>query len=133
MNFFFSHWKFITKLEAKIVLRKKRKCMKKKYPIEIPINKIKDFCQKWKIKELALFGSVTRDDFDQSKSDIDVLVTFLPDQHWAWEIVTMKEELELIFNRRVDLLTKKAIESSKNPYRKKEILGSYEVIYEQAA
>ena len=107
--------------------------MNKKYPIEIPINKIKDFCQKWKIKELALFGSVTRDDFDQKKSDVDVLITFLPDQHWAWEIVTMKEELELIFNKPVDLLTKKAIENSKNPYRKKEILESYEVIYEQAA
>jgi len=107
--------------------------MNKKYPIEIQIDKIKSFCQKWKISELALFGSITRNDFDQNKSDVDVLITFLPDQNWAWEIVTMKEELESIFNRPVDLLTKKAVENSKNPYRKKEILDSYEVIYEQAA
>ncbi len=107
--------------------------MNKKYPIEIQIEKIKEFCQKWKVQELALFGSVTRNDFDKNKSDVDVLITFLPGQNWAWEIVTMKEELELIFNRPVDLLTKKAVESSKNPYRKKEILESYEVIYEQAA
>ena len=107
--------------------------MNKKYPIEIPIDKIKDFCKKWKVKEFALFGSVIRDDFDSSKSDIDVLITFFPGQNWAWEIVTIKEELEDIFNRPVDLITKKAIENSKNPYRKKEILESYEVIYEQAA
>ncbi len=105
----------------------------RKFAIDLPLEEIRKFCQKWKIKELALFGSVTREDFDQNKSDIDVLITFLPDQHWAWEIVTMKEELELIFNRPVDLLTKKAIENSRNPYRKKEILESYEVIYEQAA
>ncbi len=105
----------------------------RKFAIDLPLEEIRKFCQKWKIKELALFGSVTREDFDQNRSDIDVLITFLPDQHWAWEIVTMKEELELIFNRPVDLLTRKAIENCRNPYRKKEILESYEVIYEQAA
>ena len=107
--------------------------MNNKYPIEIQIDKIAQFCIKWRIKEFALFGSILRSDFDKNKSDIDVLITFLPGQNWAWEIVTMKEELEIIFNRPVDLLTKKAIENSKNPYRKKEILESYEVIYEQAA
>lgn len=107
--------------------------MNKKYPIDIPINKIKDFCHRWKIKEFALFGSVTREDFDQKESDVDVLITFFPNHHWAWEIVTMKEELEAIFARSVDLVTKRSIENSINPYRKKNILESYEVIYEQAA
>ena len=66
---------------------------------EIPINKIKDFCQKWKIKGFALFWSVTRKDFDQKESDIDVLITFFPNHHGAWEIVTMKEELEVIYDQ----------------------------------
>ena len=101
--------------------------------MDLPIDKIKAFSQKWKIQEFSLFGSIIRDDFDQRNSDVDVLVTFFPNQHWGWEIVTMKEELEKIFNRPVDLVSKKAIENSKNPYRKKAILESYKVIYEQAA
>lgn len=60
------------------------------------------------------------------------MITFIPDQHCGWEIVTMKEELELIFNRPIDLVTKKAIENSKNHLRKKEILESYQVIYRKA-
>ena len=46
------------------------------YPqIEVPMDKIKDFCRKWKIKEFPLFGSVLREDF-RPDSDIDVLVSF---------------------------------------------------------
>ena len=45
----------------------------------------------------------------------------------------MKEELETIFNRKVDLIEKIAVEKSRNPIRKNEILNSYEVLYEQAA
>lgn len=107
--------------------------MSKKYPIEIPIDKIKDFCKKWKVKEFALFGSIIRDDFDQEQSDVDVLITFLPEQVLGWDIVDMKEELEIIFKRKVDMVDKEAIEKSRNPYRKKVILENYEVVYEQAA
>ena len=104
----------------------------KKIAIEIPIIKIETLCRKWKIKELSLFGSVLRDDFDPTKSDIDILIEFYPGTYWGLEIVDMKDELEKIFKRPVDFLNKKSIEKSHNPYRKKEILGSYEVIYEQA-
>ena len=45
--------------------------------IELPQQQIIDFCRRWEITELALFGSVLRDDFDP-KSDVDVLVTFEP-------------------------------------------------------
>jgi predicted nucleotidyltransferase len=94
---------------------------------------IKKFCIKWKVTELALFGSVIRNDFDPIKSDVDVLITFEENHSWGWEIVTMKEELEEIFKRPVDLVSKRAIENSKNPYRKNEILNSYEIIYDQTA
>ncbi|MGZ3790043.1 MAG: nucleotidyltransferase family protein [Bacteriovorax sp.] len=108
--------------------------MNKKYPIEIQIDKIESFCQKWKVKEFALFGSILRDDFNLSKSDVDVLITFIHSQDLSlFDIVEMKEELEIIFKRKVDLVNRESIEKSKNPYRKKEILENCEVIYDKAA
>lgn len=106
----------------------------KKYPIEIRIDKIKDFCLKWKVKEFALFGSIIRPDFNPLKSDVDVLLTFFNGQDLSlFDFIEMKDELELIFQRKVDLISKETIEKSKNPFRKKEILENYEVIYDQAA
>lgn len=103
------------------------------FPIKIPIDQLEAFCKKWMVKELALFGSVLRSDFNPNTSDIDVLISFLPNENWGWEIVEMKEELEIIFNRKVDLVEKAAIEKSRNTIRKQEILSSYEVLYEKAA
>jgi predicted nucleotidyltransferase len=102
-------------------------------PIQISMNQIETFCKKWKVRELALFSSVLRKDFNPQTSDVDILISFLPGENWGLEIVTMKEELEIIFNRKVDLIEKIAVEKSRNPIRKKEILNSYEVLYEQAA
>jgi len=48
--------------------------------IEIPTDKIADFCQRWKITEFAFFGSVLRDDF-RPDSDVDILVSFDPNAH----------------------------------------------------
>jgi len=101
--------------------------------VEIPVKKIEVFCQKWLVKQMAIFGSVLRDDFDPQTSDIDILIEFLPEASWGFEIATIKQELEIIFKRPVDLVSKKAIEQSRNPYRKKEILESFKVIYDQAA
>jgi predicted nucleotidyltransferase len=101
--------------------------------IKIPFEDINQFCTKWLIKELSVFGSVLRDDFNQDSSDIDVLVEFLPTASWGWEIASMKKELEIIFKRSVDLVSKRAIERSRNPFRKKEILESFQVIYDQTA
>ncbi len=44
--------------------------------IQLPEEKLVEFCQRWKLSELAMFGSVLRDDF-RPDSDIDVLITFL--------------------------------------------------------
>jgi predicted nucleotidyltransferase len=49
-----------------------------KINIDLPKEKIAEFCRKWKVKEFPLFGSVLQEDFGPS-SDIDVLVTFEPD------------------------------------------------------
>lgn len=97
--------------------------------VKLPQQQIEKFCQKWQIKELALFGSVLIEDFDVEKSDIDVLVTFQPDVVWGWDLVEMKDELEAIFGKKVDFLEKKVVEKSKNSYRREAILNAHEVIY----
>ncbi|OGW05251.1 MAG: hypothetical protein A2W77_07100 [Nitrospinae bacterium RIFCSPLOWO2_12_39_16] len=97
--------------------------------IELPKDKIADFCKKWKVQEFALFGSVLRDDF-MPESDVDVLVDFEPDARRSLlDIGTMVDDLQKIFGREVDLLTRKAVEQSRNYIRRKEILSSIEVVY----
>ncbi|MGD1896323.1 MAG: nucleotidyltransferase family protein [Phormidesmis sp.] len=96
--------------------------------IALPKDAIADFCTRWKIDEFYLFGSVLRDDF-RDDSDIDVLVTFSPNARWGWEIVSMKEDLENILLRKVDFLTKKSIEESRNWIRQKEILSTARLFY----
>jgi predicted nucleotidyltransferase len=97
--------------------------------IQIPHEQIATFCLRWNIIEFALFGSVLRDDF-QPGSDIDVLVSFAPDTPWTlFDQVTMQDELQRLFGRRVDLVSKRGIERSRNPRRRNAILRSAEVIY----
>ena len=90
---------------------------------------IAEFCRKWKITEFALFGSVLRDDF-RPDSDVDVLVTFSPDSDWGVEhLLDMKEELEALFGRAVDLVEKRLMEESRNYIRRKHILSHMEAVY----
>ncbi|MBA7657930.1 MAG: nucleotidyltransferase [Calditrichaeota bacterium] len=100
--------------------------------IEIPQDEIADFCRRWQITELALFGSVLREDFGP-ESDVDVLVTFAPNPGWAiFDHLHMEEDLEAVFGRDVDLVSRQAIEESHNPIRRKVILESAKVIYVSA-
>lgn len=109
--------------------------MKSKMPsvskknIDIPQYQIADFCRRWKITELALFGSVLRDDFDRT-SDVDVLVTFSPTATWTLlDHVTMQDQLKAILGRDVDLVSRRGIERSRNHIRRQDILNSAKVIY----
>ncbi len=87
------------------------------------------FCQQWKIEELAFFGSVLREDF-QPDSDVDVLVTFASDADWGlFDHVAMEEELSTILGRKVDLVSRRAIERSSNWIRRKAILETAESYY----
>jgi uncharacterized protein len=98
----------------------------------IPVDKktIKIFCNRWRISELAFFGSVLREDF-RTGSDIDVLVQFHPEsEHTLFDLVRMQEELSGILGRNVDLVPRSGIESSRNHFRKNEILNSAKVFYE---
>jgi uncharacterized protein len=97
--------------------------------LEISRERIADFCQRWEITELALFGSVLRHDF-RPDSDIDVLVTFAPDTSWRfYDLLSMKEELEAMFGRSVDLIEKRLVESSENYIRRRHIMSHMETIY----
>ena len=70
-----------------------------------------------------------RSDFTKD-SDIDVMVKFLPEARIGWDIVTMNDELEEIFQRPVDLLSKYGVEKSENWLRRRNILDSATLIYE---
>jgi predicted nucleotidyltransferase len=99
---------------------------------QVPINyeKIVEFCQRWKITEFALFGSVLREDFRPDSSDIDILVSFAQDAHWTlFDWVDMEEEIRNIFERNVDLISRRGIERSRNYLRRQAILNSAKVIY----
>ena len=97
--------------------------------IKLSLNKITAFCQHWQITEFALFGSVLRDDF-RSDSDIDVLVTFSPEAHHTlFDLVHMENELKEIFQRDVDLVSRRGIERSLNYLRRNEIFSSAQTIY----
>ena len=94
--------------------------------IGIPEEKILDFCRRWKVKELAIFGSALSDEF-RPDSDVDVLVVFQEDAQWnLFDHMEAEEEMKQIFGRDVDLVEKKAI---RNPFRRHHILSNYEVIY----
>lgn len=97
--------------------------------IDVPVDGISQFCQRWKVTELALFGSVLRGDF-RADSDVDVLVSFAGNAHWGlFDLVTMQEELQALFGREVDLVQRAAVERSENYIRRKSILELLEVVY----
>ncbi len=94
--------------------------------VQLDRDALAAFCQKWRIRELSLFGSALRDDF-RAESDLDFLVSFDPNAQWdLFDLVSMKAELEAQQNRKVDLVEKEAL---RNPWRKHEILLTREVIY----
>jgi uncharacterized protein len=95
--------------------------------LDVPLDKIEAFCQKWKLKEFSLFGSVLRDDFS-AQSDVDVLISFSPGAAMTFEgFLQMREELSTIFSgRSVDLVEKRLL---RNPFRRYEILTTREVVY----
>ena len=97
--------------------------------IDVPTDEIAAFCRRWQITELALFGSVLRDDFGPD-SDVDVLVGFGEGaKHTLFDLNDMELELKEIFGRKVDLVSRRGIEASRNYLRRDSILKSAQVIY----
>ncbi len=94
--------------------------------IDIPSDKVPEFCRRYRIRELSLFGSVLRDDF-RPESDVDALVEFEPDaKHSLFDLVQIEDELTALFGRKVHLVEKPAL---RNPFRRYEILRTRQVIF----
>ena len=94
--------------------------------LSVPLERIADFCRRHGIVELALFGSAARNKL-RPESDVDVMATFARDAHWdLYDYAEMRDELEQIFGRPVDLVEKGTIS---NPYRRRSIIRDLTVVY----
>ena len=90
--------------------------------IQVDSEQVADFCRRWKIAEMSLFGSVLREDFGP-QSDVDVLVRFAEGADWSLlDHVAMQEELAGILGRKVDLVSLRGLERSRNWIRRRAIL-----------
>lgn len=98
-------------------------------PIDLDRDRIAEFCRKWKITELSLFGSVLTREFGPD-SDVDFLATFAPDARWSlFDIIGAEMELKEIVGRDVDLADRSAVEASANWIRRRSILKSAQPLY----
>ena len=93
-------------------------------------DRLREFCRRWHVLELALFGSILHPDFRED-SDIDILVTFDPNAKMSLlDLVGMQYELEERCDRKVDLLTQQSVANSSNWIRRQHILNTAQVVYE---
>lgn len=102
-------------------------------PSDLPpgtsVDGLLEVCRRWRITELALFGSFARGEAGP-ESDVDVMVTYDPEARWSlFDLVAVQDELAEVFHRRVDLVTRRAIEASHNWIRRRSILESARVVY----
>lgn len=92
--------------------------------IEIPKDKLAEFCRKHQIRKLAFFGSILRDDF-RADSDIDVLLEFAPGHVPGLAFFSMEEELAAILGHKVELHTPKFL----SKYFRDKVVAEAEVQY----
>ena len=72
------------------------------------LDKVADLCRRAGARRLEIFGSAVRPDFDPATSDLDFLVEFdeLPPARYADAFFALKESLEVLFGRPIDLIQK---------------------------
>jgi predicted nucleotidyltransferase len=93
--------------------------------VEIPEARLKEFCRRYRVRELSLFGSALREDFAPD-SDVDVLVEFEPAAQVGFMTLSrMQRELSELLRRRVDLVPKPGLKEKV----RQAVLDSAEVIY----
>ncbi len=93
--------------------------------LQVPLERLRTFCQKRHIRWLAFFGSVLTNDFGPD-SDVDVLIEFAPGHTPGLEIVDIEDELsEILGGRKVDVVNPKYL----NRHLRERVLASAEVYY----
>jgi uncharacterized protein len=98
--------------------------------LDIDESAIKALCEKYRLTELSLFGSVLRDDF-RDDSDVDVLIEFRDDVQITLEMYDeLEADLARTFGRKVDVLRKKYL---RNPFIRYEVLTTRRKLYAAAA
>ena len=91
---------------------------------------IADLCRRYGVIRLEVFGSAARGtDFDADRSDIDFMIDLGERSLTLTAYLDLKDELEALFGRSVDLIERKTVEQSRNYIRRKNILGNAEVVY----
>lgn len=97
--------------------------------IEFNLQKIFELCRKYRVKTLAVFGSILTDRFNED-SDVDLLVNFDTTAHEEWDYVTnyfdFQAELEQVLQRKIDLVVEKGL---KNKYFIENVNRTKQVIY----
>ena len=89
-----------------------------------------DLCRSFGVARLDVFGSAALGmDFDAATSDVDFLVEFGSQGDHLARFLELKDALEALLERSVDLVDRKAIEASRNYIRRRRILAGAETVY----
>ncbi len=87
---------------------------------------VREICRRHHVRQLDVFGSATGSDFDPERSDVDLIVRFDETRKFPGDYFELKEELESVFGRPVDLLTTATV---RNPYLRESIERSRQTLY----
>jgi len=95
--------------------------------IHMSYEDVVKICERYRIAELSLFGSVIRDDFNEN-SDVDFLVVWENSSmnNDRWDFITIIDDFTRLLNREVDVID---VDELTNPIRRKSILSTCEMIY----
>jgi hypothetical protein len=98
---------------------------------QIDRNRLAELCRRFSLARLEVIGGFAGGD-EGPKSDLDLLVTFEPNAWIGLEFVALKQELEALNGRQVDLLARASVERSPNKYFRHYALRQTEPLYEPA-
>jgi predicted nucleotidyltransferase len=97
--------------------------------VKIHRDSVSALCREFGVSRLAVYGSAIRDDFDVERSDVDMLVDFLPGQSQSlFTLIRLEDRLSMLFHRKVDLTTFGGL----SKYIRDKVLTSAETLYDAA-
>lgn len=97
-------------------------------PIRHKLDEIASLCRRYRVRKLAVFGSILRADFDPLHSDADFLVEFepVPPAVRMQSLLALREALSHLLGRPVDLIELGAIQ---NPYILEKVSEQQQILY----